>query len=316
MQSVVVQHRQFRLRLSAYAPNALRLLKEFLEHLPEGVALSDQETTWHLHMVMADHLSSQGDFASQAGSWSQWAARLHQVWAELEPTWREAFLCEVLSGHPDRQAVEFVYLIPRTQTPAEVYWMLRNYVFRLERKWLIQKGWILVHGAAVARRGRGFLFLGESGAGKTTLAKMSLGNDNVVLHDDRVLVKLEEDKSLVICAPGLSRGVLQSADHTHHSTVLLTGNPCLNSDFETTLEAVFVLKKDRVDYMKPLSKLSAACALVRGFLDASADFVSSTEVVKHSMQSLCTTARRVPAYELHFRKSPDFWKRIDEQFPG
>ena len=42
----------------------------------------------------------------------------------------------------------------------------------------------------------------------------------------------------------------------------------------------------------------------------------SDDLMKHSFEFIAGLARKVPGYELHFRKSPDFWKLIDGQIIG
>lgn len=49
---------------------------------------------------------------------------------------------------------------------------------------LLEEGGLLVHGAAVAARGKAVLALGRSGAGKTTFSRLALGHGAEVLSDD------------------------------------------------------------------------------------------------------------------------------------
>ncbi len=39
--------------------------------------------------------------------------------------------------------------------------------------WIFEKGGLLIHGAALVRNERGYLFTGHSGAGKTTVCRVS-----------------------------------------------------------------------------------------------------------------------------------------------
>ena len=39
------------------------------------------------------------------------------------------------------------------------------------------------------------------------------------------------------------------------------------------------------------------------------------QVLQKAFATSAEIARHVPTYELHFRKSPDFWKLIDAEFP-
>lgn len=51
---------------------------------------------------------------------------------------------------------------------------------------VFDEGGLLLHASAVANGDRGYLFLGASGAGKTTLAGLAPG---AVIHDDLVIVR-------------------------------------------------------------------------------------------------------------------------------
>jgi hypothetical protein len=51
------------------------------------------------------------------------------------------------------------------------------------------RGDIFIHGSAVEYGGRGFLFTGKSGRGKTTIAGIFRDAGAVVIHDDRVIIR-------------------------------------------------------------------------------------------------------------------------------
>ncbi|MBM3420784.1 MAG: hypothetical protein FJY11_06595 [Bacteroidetes bacterium] len=53
----------------------------------------------------------------------------------------------------------------------------------------VMSGDIFIHGSAVLHQGRGYLFTGVSGSGKTTMAKVWENAGAVVIHDDRVIVR-------------------------------------------------------------------------------------------------------------------------------
>lgn len=61
---------------------------------------------------------------------------------------------------------------------------------------LLDLGGVLFHSAGVASDGRGFLFLGHSGAGKTTISRKSLAEGRTVLSDDMNALCPLEDSGL------------------------------------------------------------------------------------------------------------------------
>jgi hypothetical protein len=52
-------------------------------------------------------------------------------------------------------------------------------------------GEIMIHGSGVACKGRGWIFSGRSGSGKTTIAKIFDRNGDRVIHDDRLVLRKE-----------------------------------------------------------------------------------------------------------------------------
>jgi len=293
--------------LVAYSANAQAYLKDFLEHLPTGmIPVIPQAKTWRLNIVTAD-LLSRNDLADvQDNRWTI----LHKAWSFVESTWRGASLL-TFDQESKRDTVDFVYLINRKQTPAEVRSLLGIYVLNIERRWLAQQGWLLLHASAIARSGRGFLFLGKSDAGKTTVARLSQGIADAILHDDRVFVAARENGYSLRGAPQSGANISQGPE-SHQELV----SPSRNSGFasEIPLCATFILKKDERDYLAPVKELSVAHALIDAFLIASAGLVTAPQGLRAVMHTLCEISRRVPRYELHFRKHPGFWKVIDAEF--
>jgi len=74
--------------------------------------------------------------------------------------------------------------------------------------------------------------------------------------------------------------------------------------------------KDEYDALNPLQPEQVARALFKEFYQETPHIRKfSDEFIKLGFQICCDIARKIPGYELHFRKSHDFWKLIDEQFP-
>jgi hypothetical protein len=145
---------------------------------------------------------------------------------------------------------------------------------------------------------KGFLFLGRSEAGKTTAARQSvligysaLGDDlNFVIHDDESRYKIAASPSLLGSALGYSM-------------------------LRPSLHGILTLIQDDKDYLVPLPRAKVARALMESLGQVPKYNYLSDQSIRSSFQTCCNIARRVPGYELHLRKSPDFWKLIDEQFP-
>lgn len=60
---------------------------------------------------------------------------------------------------------------------------------------------ILFHACGIDDAGRGYLFLGHSGHGKTTMAKLWSKDQGLLLNDDRIIVREKDDRFLMYGTP-------------------------------------------------------------------------------------------------------------------
>ena len=65
----------------------------------------------------------------------------------------------------------------------------------------VMHGDIFIHGSAVEYNGRGYLFTGVSGAGKTTMASLWEKEGATVIHDDRLIIRKIDDKFVMFNTP-------------------------------------------------------------------------------------------------------------------
>ncbi len=65
----------------------------------------------------------------------------------------------------------------------------------------VMHGDIFIHGSAVEHNGRGYLFTGVSGAGKTTMASLWEKEGAVVIHDDRLIIRKIDGKFVMYNTP-------------------------------------------------------------------------------------------------------------------
>jgi len=71
----------------------------------------------------------------------------------------------------------------------------------LFRHLLADHGALLVHACGVSRRGRGYLFVGSSGAGKSTTARLWRAAGATILNDDRIVLETGRDGVLIHPTP-------------------------------------------------------------------------------------------------------------------
>jgi hypothetical protein len=73
--------------------------------------------------------------------------------------------------------------------------------------YLAQGRGVIIHGCGIKQDDRGLLFVGESGAGKTTMARIwSRESDAEVLSDDRTLVRKKDDHFVMYGTPWHGEG--------------------------------------------------------------------------------------------------------------
>ena len=73
--------------------------------------------------------------------------------------------------------------------------------------YLAQGRGVIIHGCGIKQNDRGLLFVGESGAGKTTMARIwSLEPDVEVLSDDRTLIRKKDDHFVMYGTPWHGEG--------------------------------------------------------------------------------------------------------------
>jgi hypothetical protein len=157
---------------------------------------------------------------------------------------------------------------------------------------------LFLHAAAVSRNNQGFLFLGESGAGKSTVSSLSAELSIPVLAEDRVFLLGQQNRY------SLAAGPHANTNYTDHTNL------------RPNLSGIFILIKDEVEYLKPIPHSETSKLLFAALLQTLLRGSFPDNAMAASFRTIANVARQIPAFELHFRKRPDFWNLIDERFPG
>jgi hypothetical protein len=166
-----------------------------------------------------------------------------------------------------------------------------NELALLSDHWQLKQGFFALHASGVQHKGNLYLFSGPSGAGKSTVATLSLARGDRVIDQDKVLVH-----------PRTGGGY--SADGWGYGIV-----PC-----EVPLRAIFRLVQDAEERLIPLNQVKVGRLILERHNDVMGGLLAE-DLVRQSFHLASEIARQVPGFELHFCKSPDFWKLIDAQFP-
>ncbi len=199
-----------------------------------------------------------------------------------------------------KTSVQFVMLVIDQDPSTTAHIKIFASTLFLATRWHIEHSGLCLHASAVARIGRGgFLFLGDSGNGKTTVAKLSDSVGYVPLGDDLNFVIYDgKDNYQVMIAPSPSLSLVR------------------HSALRTRLRGIFSLVKDTSDYLSPMSPMSTTRVLFDSVMQVPRAHKLDDRDLSLAFQTCCDVAHSIPGYELHFRKSPEFWKLIDERFPG
>ncbi len=151
---------------------------------------------------------------------------------------------------------------------------------------LLKELGFLVHASGLVKNEKGYIFPGKSGAGKTTITRLSPGA--TLLSDDIPLVKIG-DAPLIFGTPFW--GDLAVAGEK--TSAPLTG--------------IYFPIKDRMNYTERLKPRQ----VIEKLLPNVVFFFKNEKFSKQLFNLSFDLATKVPAFELHFFPNPSFWECID-----
>jgi hypothetical protein len=153
---------------------------------------------------------------------------------------------------------------------------------------------IMLHGVGIKDRENGYMFLGLSGSGKTTIANLSSGKD--IISDDGIIV--ERDRS----------GFSMSASPIDQTSIQGDGSGG-NRHGRAGLSMGFLLVKDNKNFLEKLLPENACSIILKNHIHYFRYFPNKgVEKTFYLISDLC---RRVPFYLLHFKKDASFWRSIE-----
>ena len=172
-----------------------------------------------------------------------------------------------------------------TEDPRTFHGAFEN-VFRLLTAYsLLPRAGVLLHSAAVVEAGRAHLFIGHSGAGKSTVSRLARSRGRLVLSDDL--------NAVVVDAGGQAH-VVGSPFIGELGARVATSYP---------LEGIFRLEKATVDEVRSMTHAETIASLL-----ACAPFVNRDP---HRVDELWRNVERLassaPAGVLSFRREGTFW---------
>jgi hypothetical protein len=175
---------------------------------------------------------------------------------------------------------------------------------------LLEQGGVVLHSAGVppgggdAEPGPAFLFLGRSGAGKTTVSRQGL---------ERGVVVLSDDMNAVSCPAGCPAGEPGEPGQLQIERLPFTGDLGARDAAPRSypLGAFFRLEQSAGDEMRPLSRAETVACLL-----ACSPFVNTDPYREERLLTVLEAlARRSPAYALRFSLAGGFWSILDRTWP-
>ena len=152
--------------------------------------------------------------------------------------------------------------------------------------WCNHLGGMTLHGCSLGQRGKASIFLGRSGAGKTTLVQNSM--PSLVLGDDLVAI-LPDENGVMEAWPTPFGGRERIPVTCHHPL---------------PVERIGLLEHAKRTEMRQLSREDA----VRGILGHMFQFDNSTRQRSQSLRLACELASRIPVCTARIRKYDSAFK--------
>jgi hypothetical protein len=164
---------------------------------------------------------------------------------------------------------------------------LKHALMNLYSSFIVYHNWgLLIHSSCVIEDEKAHIFAGQSGAGKSTAAKLSFPRS--LLSDEATLVKIAQEEVSAFNSP--FRSEIEAAPFKE------------NVPLESVQILYQALQNKRVKMKKP-------DALIQ-LMDKVFFWPHSQEETKTIMKLITQLVKKVPAYELHFQKNNTFWELI------
>ena len=154
---------------------------------------------------------------------------------------------------------------------------------------------MLLHATAVVKDREAFIFLGVGGSGKSTIARLS--KRYKVLGDDIIAVRKKGGHYYAFSTPWKQAPFIKPERHA-----------------KGRIWAIFFIKKsDRISF----KSLQPEHALMR-MLSSHIHFLVCTKrpLTEKIFFTAADFTKRIPAYEMEFEKTRDFWRELEEKTNG
>jgi hypothetical protein len=140
---------------------------------------------------------------------------------------------------------------------------------------------VIIHSLGLDDGGRGLLFVGVSGAGKSTMANLWQGSGATLLSDDRIILRRQDDRYMMYGTPW-------------------HGDANIASPEAVPLERIYFLARSSENHVQPLSTMEAVTRLMVCCFPP----FYNPEGMEFNLEFLSQLAAEMPCYKLGVM--PDF----------
>jgi len=301
-----IQFGQFQICLVAFTPLAQSCLVDFLANLPRRLFVAKEPSSdliWYLYILDTEPIES-GLLNSSSNGKDIWR-KIHRAGQSLGSRGMGSFFS--VQSELGQYETEFIHFMSPDRSAELERLILIIHLTKIIQRYLMVNGNISLHASTIVHNGFCFLFLGKSGAGKSTVTMLSKEKSKI-LNDEKIFLTPHQGRYILSRIPVLN----ENRDVAEENLMIREQT---GSDLGLySLSGIFILNQDSKDFLLPVPSLTTAHALMNSFIELPRLFTPSRDEMLYVFGVLSRVAREISAFELHFRKSPDFWKLIDEQF--
>jgi hypothetical protein len=169
---------------------------------------------------------------------------------------------------------------------------LTSVLFQVLSAALACRGGLLVHGSGIVRGGAAYAFVGLSGAGKSTVGRLSEG---ALLSDDGLILRRTDEGFRAYAAP-----FCQQRDGEPWKAGVAAGS--------APLGGLFFLEKAAEHRLEPVPGPEAALKILQHFVHYYR--LLPDEAATSAFRTVEALVKSCPVKTLHFRKDAEFWDVI------
>ena len=154
---------------------------------------------------------------------------------------------------------------------------------------LLNKDGIVLHASGLIRGESAYVFAGPSESGKSTITKVS--SHLAVINDDIVFLRGGKEGFLIYTTPPWNCGI-----------------KTLNTNTSFPLKALFILKKDKKDFLKKIERCEAFSQIIT-YPNLPFEMIPWGKLLTQTQKLI----EKTPTYELHFLPQVSFWQCIKDE---